>query len=102
MLKRHSISDDATLFRRCMLVGVLSRIWLFTDTYFVSQMTLMFLICFFPSSIIITFAAILHVFFRYTLYLLLLQCLYPGVNKELLCLVLHVYHSAYILHNMQL
>ena len=25
----------------------------------------------------------LHVFVRYLLYLLLLQCLYPGVNKEL-------------------
>ena len=35
----------------------------------------------FPSSI--TIDAILHVFVRYLLYLLLLQCLYPGVNKEL-------------------
>ena len=33
--------------------------------------------------IIITIAAMLHVFVRYLLYLLLLLCLYPGVNKEL-------------------
>ena len=42
--------------RRCMLVGVLSQIGLFSDTYFVSQMALMFFCCF-PSSIIITIAA---------------------------------------------
>ena len=40
--KWHSINDDAMLFRRCMLVGVLPRIELFTDTYFVSKMTSFF------------------------------------------------------------
>ena len=33
-------NDDATPFRRCILVGVLSQIGLFTDTYFVLQMRL--------------------------------------------------------------
>ena len=69
-----------------MLVGVLSHIELFSDTYFVSQMTLIFF-CLFPRSIIINTAAMLHVFVRYLLYLLLLQCLFPGEspgeNKEL-------------------
>ena len=51
---------------------VYSRIWLFTDTHFVSQVTLLFLICNFPSSIITTIAAILHAFVKYKLYLLLL------------------------------
>ena len=37
----------------------------------------------FPSSIIITIAAMLRVFVRYLLYLLLVLCLYHGVNKEL-------------------
>ena len=58
-------------------------IGLSTDTHFVYQMTLIFFCCF-PSSIIITFAAMLNVFVRYLLYLLLLLCLYPGVNKELI------------------
>ena len=31
--------------------------------------------------IVITIAAMLHVFVRYLLYLLFLQCLYPGVKK---------------------
>ena len=65
-----------------MLVGVLSQIESFSDTYFVSQMTLISFCCF-PSSIIINIAAMLHVFVRYLLYLLLLQCLFPGENKEL-------------------
>ena len=51
-------------------------------TYSVSQMTLTFFCCF-PNSIIINIAAMLHVFVRYLLYLLLLQCLFPGENKEL-------------------
>ena len=42
----NNINDDATLFRRCMRVGVLSQIGLFSDTYFVSQMTLMFSVVF--------------------------------------------------------
>ena len=32
--KLHSVYDDATPFRRCMLVGVLPRIGLFNHTYF--------------------------------------------------------------------
>ena len=68
--KLHSINDDATLFRRCMLVGVLSQIESFSDTYFFSQMALISFCCF-PSSIIINIAAMLHVFVRCLLYLLL-------------------------------
>ena len=50
---------------------------------FVSKNDVDFFFCCFPSSIIITVDTILHVFVRYLLYLLLLQCLYPGVNKEM-------------------
>ena len=46
---------------------------------FVSKNDVDFFFCCFPSTI----DAILHVFVRYLLYLMLLQCLYPGANKEL-------------------
>ena len=73
---------SATLVRRCMLVGVLSQIGLFSNTHFVSPMTVTLFCCFQSCIIIIIIiAAMLHVFVRYLLYLLLLQCLFPGENK---------------------